>query len=150
MDRVESWVRNLLTYTQVGARPAAEVDLNEVVRKAQLADYAPVRGCMVVRPYGTALWENAQQALDMGLVNAVVPLADRMGKIQLVVITQGLSIPFLILLGFSPRCGVLNDFAEIRASAGAAAPVAAAVASRGTEVCIEALTAARTPGPRTG
>ena len=32
--------------------------------EAQLADYAPVRGCMVVRPYGWALWENIQQALD--------------------------------------------------------------------------------------
>ena len=31
---------------------------NEVVQRAELADYAPVRGCMVVRPYGTALWEN--------------------------------------------------------------------------------------------
>ncbi len=37
---------------------------NQLVLKAQLADYAPVRGCMVVRPYGWALWENIQQALD--------------------------------------------------------------------------------------
>jgi prolyl-tRNA synthetase len=37
---------------------------NQLVLKAQLADYAPVRGCMVVRPYGWALWENMQQALD--------------------------------------------------------------------------------------
>jgi len=40
-------------------------------------------------------------AMGLGLLIAP-PLADRMGKIQLVVITQGLSIPFLILLGFSP------------------------------------------------
>jgi MFS family permease len=40
-------------------------------------------------------------AMGLGLL-AAPPLADRMGKIQLVVITQGLSIPFLILLGFSP------------------------------------------------
>jgi MFS family permease len=33
------------------------------------------------------------------------PLADRMGKIQLVVITQGLSIPFLVMLGFAPWFG---------------------------------------------
>jgi MFS family permease len=39
--------------------------------------------------------------MGIGLLIAP-PLADRMGKIQLVVITQGLSIPFLILLGFSP------------------------------------------------
>src|SRR5260221_13897009 len=37
---------------------------NQLVLKAQLADYAPVRGCMIVRPYGWALWENIQQALD--------------------------------------------------------------------------------------
>jgi prolyl-tRNA synthetase len=37
---------------------------NQLVLKAQLADYAPVRGCMVVRPYGWALLENIQQALD--------------------------------------------------------------------------------------
>ena len=33
---------------------------NQLVLKAQLADYAPVRGCMIVRPYGWALWENIQ------------------------------------------------------------------------------------------
>src|SRR3989454_2854038 len=37
---------------------------NQLVLKAQLADYAPVRGCMIVRPYGWAPWENIQQALD--------------------------------------------------------------------------------------
>jgi len=37
---------------------------NQLVLKAQLADYAPVRGCMIVRPYGWALWENIQSALD--------------------------------------------------------------------------------------
>jgi prolyl-tRNA synthetase len=37
---------------------------NQLVVRAQLADYAPVRGCMIVRPYGWALWENIQGALD--------------------------------------------------------------------------------------
>jgi prolyl-tRNA synthetase len=36
----------------------------DIVKKAELADYAPVRGCMFIRPYGYALWENIQQALD--------------------------------------------------------------------------------------
>ncbi|TMF14008.1 MAG: proline--tRNA ligase [Chloroflexi bacterium] len=36
----------------------------DVVRRAELADYAPVRGCMVIRPYGFALWEHIQRALD--------------------------------------------------------------------------------------
>lgn len=52
---------------------------NQLVIKAELADYAPVRGCMVVRPYGWALWENIQSALDRrfkatGHVNAAFPL----------------------------------------------------------------------------
>jgi len=52
---------------------------NEVVVRAELADYAPVRGCMIVRPYGWALWENIQQALDRrfkatGHVNAAFPM----------------------------------------------------------------------------
>ncbi len=36
----------------------------DVVRRAELADYAPVRGCMVIRPYGYALWERTRDALD--------------------------------------------------------------------------------------
>lgn len=36
----------------------------DVVRRAELADYTPVGGCMVVRPYGWAIWENIQRALD--------------------------------------------------------------------------------------
>ncbi|MFN2451338.1 MAG: proline--tRNA ligase [Candidatus Dormibacteria bacterium] len=36
----------------------------DVVRRAELADYTPVRGCMVIRPYGFALWENTRDALD--------------------------------------------------------------------------------------
>src|SRR3984893_13434049 len=36
----------------------------DVVRKAELADYTPVRGCMFIRPYGWALWENIRDALD--------------------------------------------------------------------------------------
>jgi prolyl-tRNA synthetase len=52
---------------------------NQLVLRAELADYAPVRGCMVVRPYGWALWENLSGALDRrfkatGHVNAAFPL----------------------------------------------------------------------------
>jgi prolyl-tRNA synthetase len=36
----------------------------DVVRDAELASYAPVRGCIVVRPYGFALWERVRDALD--------------------------------------------------------------------------------------
>ncbi|MGL4738157.1 MAG: proline--tRNA ligase [Cellulosilyticaceae bacterium] len=36
----------------------------DVVKKAELVDYASVRGCMIIKPYGYAIWENMQQALD--------------------------------------------------------------------------------------
>ena len=52
---------------------------NDVVQQAQLADYSPVRGAMVIRPYGYALWENMQRLLDArfkatGVENAYFPL----------------------------------------------------------------------------
>ncbi len=52
---------------------------NTLVLKADLADYGPVRGTMIVKPYGWALWENIQQALDRrfkatGHVNAGFPM----------------------------------------------------------------------------
>lgn len=51
----------------------------EVIYQAQLADHAPVRGCIVIRPYGTAIWENIKKVLDdrikaTGHENAIFPL----------------------------------------------------------------------------
>lgn len=51
----------------------------DVVTKAELADYAGVRGCMIVRPYGTALWENIRDTLDrrfkeLGHENVMMPM----------------------------------------------------------------------------
>ena len=39
----------------------------DVVTQAKLADYSPVKGCMVIRPHGYALWENMQGVLDRKL-----------------------------------------------------------------------------------
>lgn len=52
---------------------------NDVVLKAELADYSPVKGCMVIKPYGFAIWENIKNALDekikaAGVQNAYFPL----------------------------------------------------------------------------
>jgi prolyl-tRNA synthetase len=52
---------------------------NDIVIKASLADYSAVRGCMVIKPYGFALWENMRDVLDKmfkdtGHVNAYFPL----------------------------------------------------------------------------
>ncbi len=51
----------------------------DVVKKAELADYSGVRGCMIVRPYGTALWENIRNDLDarfkaLGHENIMLPM----------------------------------------------------------------------------
>jgi len=51
----------------------------DVVRRAELADYTQVKGCMAIRPYGFAIWELIQQELDRrikatGHVNAYFPL----------------------------------------------------------------------------
>jgi prolyl-tRNA synthetase len=52
---------------------------NDLVLKGSLADYSAVRGCMVIKPYGYALWENMRDVLDKmfkdtGHVNAYFPL----------------------------------------------------------------------------
>jgi len=51
----------------------------DVVTQSKMADYSPVKGCMVIRPHGYALWENMQRALDgmfkaTGHQNAYFPL----------------------------------------------------------------------------
>jgi prolyl-tRNA synthetase len=60
---------------------------NAVVQKADLADYGPVRGTMIVKPYGWALWENIQGALDSrfkatGVQNAGFPMFIPMSFLQ--------------------------------------------------------------------
>ena len=51
----------------------------DLIRRAELADYAPMKGMMVIRPYGYAIWENIQKLLDKrikasGHINAYFPL----------------------------------------------------------------------------
>lgn len=60
---------------------------NAVVLKADMADYGPVRGTMIVKPYGWALWENIQAALDKrfkatGVQNAGFPMFIPMSFLQ--------------------------------------------------------------------
>lgn len=52
---------------------------NEVVLKADLAEYSPVKGCMIIKPYGYAIWENIQKNFDLeikklGVQNVYFPL----------------------------------------------------------------------------
>ena len=51
----------------------------DIIMKTELADYAPIKGCMVIRPYGFTLWENMQFLLDKrfketGHSNAYFPI----------------------------------------------------------------------------
>jgi prolyl-tRNA synthetase len=60
---------------------------NEVVQRSELADYSPVRGCMVIRPWGYGIWERMQRALDdmlkeTGHENAYFPLLIPMSFIE--------------------------------------------------------------------
>jgi len=67
---------------QQGITPRAEdfsAWYNDVIMRAEMADYSPVRGCMVIRPHGYAIWELMQSALDdmfkqTGHKNAYFPL----------------------------------------------------------------------------
>ncbi|MFO7741556.1 MAG: proline--tRNA ligase [Anaerolineae bacterium] len=59
----------------------------DVIQKTDLADYAPVKGCMVIKPYGFTLWENIKEGLDTrfkatGHVNAYFPLLIPLSFIQ--------------------------------------------------------------------
>jgi prolyl-tRNA synthetase len=59
----------------------------DIVEKAELADYSAVRGCMVIRPHGYAIWELIQRELDQrikatGHVNAYFPLFIPMSFLQ--------------------------------------------------------------------
>jgi len=76
----------------------------DVIRAAELADYAPVRGCMVVRPTGYSIWEMVQRHFDdafkeTGHVNAAFPL----------LIPQSfLSKEAEHVEGFAPECAVVT------------------------------------------
>ena len=76
----------------------------DVIKAGQLADYAPVKGCMVIRPTGYALWEAMQAQLDRmfketGHVNAYFPL----------LIPQSfLAKEADHVEGFSPECAVVT------------------------------------------
>lgn len=59
----------------------------EMIQKAELADYAPVKGMMIIRPYGFAIWENIQSLVDKrikdsGHMNAYFPLFIPEGFLQ--------------------------------------------------------------------
>jgi prolyl-tRNA synthetase len=82
----------------------------DIVLKAELADYAPVKGCMVIRPYGYAIWEKMQAALDRmfretGHVNAYFPL---------LIPESFLHKEAEHVEGFSPECAVVTHAGGVK------------------------------------
>src|SRR5204862_2047993 len=77
---------------------------NEIVKRADLAENSAVRGCMVIKPYGFAIWERMQRALDdmfkaTGHVNAYFPLF---------IPESFLSKEAEHVEGFAPECAVVT------------------------------------------
>jgi prolyl-tRNA synthetase len=76
----------------------------DVIKTAELADYAPVRGCMVIRPNGYGIWENVQAVFDRafketGHVNAYFPL---------LIPNSFLEREAQHVEGFAPECAVVT------------------------------------------
>ena len=76
----------------------------DVVMRAEMADYAPVRGCMVIRPWGYAIWERMQRALDdmfkaTGHQNTYFPLLIPKSFLQ----KEAKHVE-----GFAPECAVVT------------------------------------------
>ncbi len=76
----------------------------DVIKVAELADYAPVRGCMVIRPTGYAVWEEIQRKFDVafketGHVNAYFPV---------LIPSSFLAKEAEHVEGFSPECAVVT------------------------------------------
>lgn len=79
---------------------------NDLVIKGSLADYSAVRGCMVIKPYGFALWENMRDQLDRmfkdtGHVNAYFPL---------LIPKSFLSKEAAHVEGFAKECAVVTHY----------------------------------------
>ena len=83
----------------------SESILADIALKAELADYSPVKGCMVIRPHGYAIWESIQKILDKmikdtGHENAYFPL---------LVPESFLQKEAEHVEGFAPECAVVTQ-----------------------------------------
>ena len=74
------------------------------IQEAELADYAPVKGCMVIRPYGYALWEQIKDALD-GMIKAT---GHQNAYFPLLIPESFLKKEAQHVEGFAPECAVVT------------------------------------------
>ena len=79
----------------------------EIVQQAELADHAPVRGCMVIRPYGYALWEHIKARLDQRIKETGRDVSRKQAEMQKIVrsphlakVAKELSGEKMLRLGF--------------------------------------------------
>ncbi len=77
---------------------------NDIIMKAELADYSPVRGCMVIRPNGYELWENMRENLD----DMIKDLGHRNAYFPLFIPESYLSKEEEHVEGFAPECAVVT------------------------------------------
>ncbi len=77
---------------------------NDIVMRAELADYSPVKGCMVIRPYGYAIWENVQRLLDKRIKDA----GHQNAYFPLFIPESFLSKEADHVEGFAPECAVVT------------------------------------------
>jgi len=87
---------------------------NELVKRAELAENSPIRGCMIIKPYGFAIWEKMQAILDQafkatGHVNAYFPLF---------IPKSYLSREADHIEGFAKECAVVTHYRLKKASDG--------------------------------
>ena len=81
----------------------------DIVLKAELADYAPVRGCMVIRPYGFAIWEAVKAELDRRIkATGVGGKKHRNAYFPLLIPQSLLTKEEEHVEGFSPECAVVT------------------------------------------
>jgi prolyl-tRNA synthetase len=90
--------------SQTKEKKNAESILADIALNAELADYSPVKGCMVIRPYGFAIWENIKNILDQmikdtGHENAYFPM---------LVPESFLQKEAEHVEGFAPECAVVT------------------------------------------
>ena len=86
---------------------------NDLVVKADLAEQSAVRGCMVIKPYGYAIWEKMQQALDKmfketGAVNAYFPLFMKIGESLVLATKASVSASFPAAVTSAARASALD------------------------------------------
>jgi prolyl-tRNA synthetase len=94
----------------------------QVIKAADLAENAPVRGCMIIKPYGYAIWENIQRLLDdkikdCGVQNAYFPL---------LIPIEYLSKEAEHIDGFAKECAVVTHHRLEKDAAGKLVPAPAA------------------------